>query len=131
MRIALTISILLGATAALAAPAPPLTARFSGGCDVYTIAVTGETSHQPHLVLGYNITLKPSSGDPIIVTDSFPITSESDSFRQTFTTSWHKFDIALNSNYALSGTANLLSDLNVVSSVKMSFVRAKLNCRSK
>ena len=134
LRIAIALFIFLGATSTSAAPTRLLSASFSGGCGTYVIAVAGEglNQNQPNLVLGYNITLKPSAGEPIAITDSFAVVADKNgSFRQTFTASWHKFDIALTDKYVLSGSANLLSDLTVLSSARMTFSKTRLDCRSK
>jgi len=134
LRIPLAVAILFFTTAVSAAPPPArlLTASFSGGCDTYTIAVTGEGLNQPNPVVSYNITLTPRSGEPMTITDSFVITAEKDgSFRKTVHQAWKKFEYTLTGKYTLSGIAVLLSDRTPLHTLPLTFSPAKLNCATR
>lgn len=114
-----------------AAPSPTrlLSANFSGGCDTYTIAVTGEGLNQPNPVVSYNIRLTPRSGEPMTIVDSFEVTPEKDgSFRKTVHESWKKFEYTLTRKYTLSGVAVLLSDRTPLHTLPLTFSAVKLNC---
>jgi hypothetical protein len=50
--------ISLAVSVASASPPRSLAARFSAGCDSYTVAVTGEGLEQPNAVVSYNLKLK-------------------------------------------------------------------------
>ena len=133
MRIPAAVAILFApiAIAASATPQPPrlLDARFTGGCDAYTIAVTGEGFNQPNAMVSYNITLTLPSGEAMTITDSFAVLPEKDgSFHQTVHESWKKFEFTLTGKYVLSGSAILLSDLTFLHMRKMKFARTRLNC---
>ena len=131
LRIPLAVAILFVTTAVSAAPPPAqlFTASFSGGCDTYTIAVTGEGLNQPNPVVSYNITLTPRLGEPMTITDSFVITPEKDgSFRKTVHESWKKFEYTLTRKYVLSGVAVLVSDLTPLHTMALTFSPVKLNC---
>ena len=134
MRIPLAVAILFVTTAVSAAPSPTrlIAASFSGGCDTYTIAVTGEGLNQPNPVVSYNITLTPRSGEPMTITDSFVITPEKDgSFRKTVHESWRKFEYTLTRKYTLSGVAVLLSDRTPLHTLPLAFTPGKLNCATR
>lgn len=129
MLLALAVLFVALATSAVPSPTRLLSANFSGGCDTYTIAVTGEGLNQPNPVVSYNITLTPRSGEPMTITDSFVITAEKDgSFRKTAHESWKKFEYTLTGKYALSGVAVLLSDRTPLHTLPLTFSPAKLNC---
>jgi hypothetical protein len=133
LRIALALAFLLVTTApAHAAPARLLTATFSGGCDSFTIAVTGEGLEEPNAVVSYNITLTPRSGEPIAVVDSFPVVPAKDgTFRGTIRQSWEKFEYRLTAYYKLSGNVILASNLTPLHTLTMSFSPKKLNCHER
>lgn len=134
LRILSAVAFWFVVVAMSAAPSPTrlLTAGFSGGCDAYTIAVTGEGLSQPNPVVSYNITLIPRSGEPMTITDSFVITPERDgSFRKTVHESWKKFEYTLTRKYTLSGVAVLLSDRTPLHTLPLTFSPAKLNCATR
>jgi hypothetical protein len=133
LRIALAFAFLLVSTVpAHAAPARFLTATFSGGCDSFTIAVTGEGLQEPNAVVSYNITLTPRSGEPIAVVDSFPVTPAKDgTFRGTIRQSWEKFEYRLTAYYKLSGNVILASNLTPLHTLSISFSPKKLNCHGR
>lgn len=131
LRILVAVAILFVTitTSAARSPTRLLSASFSGGCDTYTIAVTGKGLNQPNPVVSYNITLTPRSGEPMTITDSFVITAEEDgSFRKTVHESWKKFEYTLTGKYTLSGVAVLLSDRTPLHTLPLTFSPAKLNC---
>jgi hypothetical protein len=131
LRIPVAVAFLFVSITISAAPSPPrlLTASFSGGCDVYAIAVSGEGLKQPNPVVSYNITLTPRSGEPMTITDSFVVTPEKDgSFQKTIHESWKKFEYTLTRKYALSGVTVLLSDRTPLHTLPLTFSPAKLNC---
>jgi hypothetical protein len=131
LRIPIAVAILFFATTVSAAPSPTrlLTASFGGGCDTYTIAVTGEGLNQPNPVVSYNITLTPRSGEAMTITDSFVVTPEKDgSFHMTVRESWKKFEYTLTRKYALSGVTVLLSDRTPLHNLPLTFSPKKINC---
>ena len=121
--------VCLFATAAFAAPARLLRARFSGDCDGFTIVVTGEGLSQPNPTVSYNITLTPRSGEPMTIVDSSPVTPEKDGkFHKTIHGTWKEFEYTLTEAYTLSGSAILISDLTLLHTTPITFSRATLNC---
>lgn len=134
-------SFLLGSLAALAllvssmatdASAPParlLTAKFSGGCNRYSITVTGEGLKQPNPIVSYNITLTPPAGEPIAIVDSFPVAPDKDGrFHMTIHGTWKKFEFTLTDKYTLSGSTILNSNLNLLHTLPITFSPKNLNC---
>lgn len=127
--IGLAALICLVATGASAAPARLLTARFSGGCNTFTITVRGEGVKQPNPIVSYNITLTPRSGEPITIVDSFALTPEKDGrFHKTIEGNWKKFEFTLTDKYTLSGSAILISDLALLHTLAITFTRENLTC---
>lgn len=134
LRISVALIILFVAVATSAGPSPPrlLTATFTGGCDTYTISVTGEGLNQPNPVVSYNIKLTPRFGEPMTIVNSFDVTPENDgSFHKTVTESWKKFEYTLTGKYTLSGVGVLLSDRTPLYTLPLTFSPAKLNCATK
>jgi hypothetical protein len=106
------------------------TAIFSAQCTTFKITVSGSGVDQPKPIVGYNITLTPRSGEPTIITDSFPVTVDPDgSFHQTFTNDWKKFGYSLSGRYTLSGSAVLVSGLKPLSTIPVAFSPARLFCK--
>lgn len=129
LPIGLGLLVLLAATGDSAASARMLTARFSGGCNAYTITVAGDGLTQPNAIVSYNITLIPRSGEPLTIVDSFAVVAENDGkFRKTIQGNWKKFEFTLTDKYTLSGSAILTSDLTLLHTLPISFSRRKLNC---
>lgn len=130
LKFALTMSVaLFGATGVSGVPAQLLSARFSGGCEAFTIAVSGEGLQQRSAIVSYNVTLTPKSGEPLVITDSFEVTPEQDgTFRKSFDATWKKFEFTLAGNYSLSGSAVLLNGLTPLHNRALTFSRKKLNC---
>jgi hypothetical protein len=117
------------ATDASAAPARLLTAKFSGGCNQYTITVTGEGLKEPNPIVSYNITLTPPAGEPIAIVDSFPVAPEKDGrFHKTIHGTWKKFEFTLADKYTLSGSAILASNLTLLHTLPIAFWPKNLNC---
>lgn len=130
LRFALTLSMLLvGATRVSALPPRLSAASFSGGCEAFTIFVSGEGLQQSSAIVSYNITLTPKSGEPMVITDSFEVTPDKDgTFHKSFDATWKKFEFILTSSYRLSGSAVLLSGLTPLHNRAITFSRKKLNC---
>jgi hypothetical protein len=127
--VGLTLLVLLVATGDLPASARLLTARFSGGCNAYTITVAGDGLTQLNAIVSYNITLTPRSGETLTIVDSFAVVAESDGrFHKTIHGNWKKFEFTLTDKYTLSGSAILTSDLTLLHTLPISFSRQKLNC---
>lgn len=124
------ITLFVAATISAAPPqARLLTANFTGGCEAYTISVTGEGLSQPNPVVSYNITLTPRSGEAMTIVDSFEVTPKKDgSFRKTVHEFWKKFEYTLNGKYTLTGVAVLLSDRTPLHTLPLAFSPSKLNC---
>ena len=81
-------------------------------------------------IVGYNITLKPDSGETLIITDSFPVTPDAGGlFRSTFTNSWKSFGYTLEGKYKMSGWAVLVSGLTPLSTITIRFSRVSLSCK--
>ena len=133
VRMTLAFGVLLSLVAgASAGPARLLTVRFSGDCDGFTLEVTGEGLNQPNPTVSYNIKLTPHSGEPIIIVDSSPVTPEKDGkFHQTIRGTWKKFEYTLGDNFKLSGSAILVSDLNLLHTIPVTFSRRTLSCSGK
>jgi hypothetical protein len=132
VRVGLAALAFLVGTGASAAPITRLlTVRFSGDCQAYTIAVTGEGLKQPNPTVSYNIMLTPRSGEPMTIVDSFPVTPEKDGrFHKTIEGTWKKFEFTLTDRYTLSGSALLDSDLTLLHTLAITFSRKNLNCAS-
>lgn len=130
VRIGLFVLISLMATVASAAPSTRMvSARFSAGCRAYTVTVSGEGLNQPNTVVSYNITLTPSSGEPMTVVDSFPVTPGKDGkFHKTIEGTWKQFEFTLTDKYTLSGSAILVSDLTLLHSLVITFSPGTLSC---
>ena len=131
MRIALVLFVVCFAAAATSASPPRLlTAKFSGGCESYSITVAGEGLDQSNPVVSYNIKLAPQSGgEPMVITDSFPVTAEKDgTFHRKIHQSWKHFEFAPSGNYTLSGSAILISKLTPLHVRTIVFARVKLSC---
>jgi hypothetical protein len=105
------------------------TATFEAQCDTYSLRVSGRSIDKTNLIVGYNITLTPPSGEPLIITDSFSVVPNTDrTFRKTFTNSWKTFGFMLGGKYTLSGSAVLVTGLTPLSSVTIGFSPASLDC---
>lgn len=130
LRFALTMSVaLFGATGVSGVPARLLSARFSGGCEAFTIVVSGEGLGERSIIVSYNITLKPRSSEPLVITDSFEVTPDKDgTFRKSFDATWKKFEFTLTGSYTLSGSAVLLNGLTPLDNRALTFSRKRLNC---
>ena len=130
LRIALTLSVLIfGATHVSASPPRLLSATFSGGCQAFTIVVSGDGLTQHSAIVSYNITLKPKSGEPLVITDSFEVAPDKyGTFHKSFDATWKKFEFTLTGKYALSGSAVLLNGLTPLHNMTISFSRKKLDC---
>lgn len=131
LRITVALVVLFFAATTFAAPSKTrlLTATFTGDCDAFTVAVTGEGLKQPNPVVSYNITLTPRSGEPMTIVDSFEVTPEKDgTFHKTVTESWKKFEYTPKGKFVLSGSAILTSKLIPLHDLKIRFSRPTLNC---
>ena len=130
VRSALPIAVFsLVATGAFASPTRLLTASFSGSCDSYTFAVTGEGLDQLNPIVSYNIKLKARSGDTIIIVDSFAVRPEKGgSFHNDVRGFWKTFGYALTGRYTLSGSAILASNLTPLHTMPIAFSPSKINC---
>ena len=129
MRITLALALFFAASTKCAEPTRILTANFAGGCDSFTISVTGDGLNQPNPVVSYNILLTPRSGEPIGIVDSFPVTPEKDgTFRKTIRQDWKKFEYALSVDYTLSGNVILASNLSPLHALTIEFAPKKLKC---
>src|SRR6266849_2725870 len=85
------------------------TATVTPGCTSYTITVTGKFVSGPDTV-NYTITLTPSAGSPITVTDSIAVFGDaSGNFSATQTNSIGP----LSGDFTLSGTATLMGSNTV------------------
>ena len=125
----LTLLVFLLTPTAFADSPRLLTATFRGGCNTYTITVTGEGLKQPSATVSYNIMLSPRSGEPIAIVDSFTVTTDPHGrFHKTIHGSWKKFEFTLRDRYMLSGSAILTSDLTLLHTLTISFSRGNLNC---
>ena len=131
MRIALVFFVIYFAAASTAAAPPRLVAaEFRGGCESYSITVSGEGLDQPDSIVSYSISLAPrSGGEPMIITDSFPVTAEKNgTFHRKIRQSWKQFGFAPSGDYTLSGSAILISKLTPLHVRAIVFARAKLSC---
>jgi len=131
IRVALLAAgLALGATGACAKPPQLLGVTFTGGCDSFAIAVTGQGLDQPTPIVSYNIKLTPRSGsEPFIIVDSFPVTPDADgAFRKTIRQSWKKFEFTPAGKYTLSGSAVLTSKITFLHTIPISFHHPKLSC---
>lgn len=130
LLIVLALLVFLMRTDAFAASPRLLTARFTGGCIGYTIAVTGEGLRESNSIVSYNITLTPPTGEPIAIVDSFPVTPEKDGrFHGTIQGTWKNFEFTLAGKYTLSGSAILASNLTLLHTLPVTFSRKNMNCR--
>jgi hypothetical protein len=106
------------------------TATFAAQCDAFAIHVVGSGVDKPNPIVGYNITLKPTSGETLIITDSFPVTPNADGvFSKTFTNSWKTFGYKLEGKYRMSGSAVLVTALTPLSTVTIKFSPMSLSCK--
>jgi hypothetical protein len=107
-------------------------ATFTAQCDSYRLHVSGSGVDKPKPLVGYNITLTPPSGPPLIITDSFPVTPNSDgAFQKTFSNSWKTFGFTLDGKHRLSGSAVLVIGLTPLSTATIKFSSITLSCRRK
>ena len=85
-------------------------------CNSYTISASGTQLFDTGVTfsVSYTITLTPSSGPPITITDSIPVTPDQN---QNFSTMVTKPLGPFTSNFSLSGTASLLETDNTTGMV--------------
>jgi hypothetical protein len=105
------------------------TATFAARCDAFAIRVAGSGVDKPNPIVGYNIMLKPRSGETLIITDSFSVIPNADGiFSKTFTNTWKTFGYRLEGKYKMSGSAVLVSGLTPLSTATIKFSPMSLTC---
>lgn len=100
-------------------------------CSGYTINVAGVDLTKPTTV-NYTITLTPTSGSPINVSDSIPVTPvpHTHTFSGTNTQTWAHYSVTLTGDYTLKGTATLVEPNNPkFDTIKITFSPTTLDCK--
>jgi len=101
-------------------------ANVTDTCSGYTINVAGIYIDKGNTV-SYTITLTPTSGPPITVTDSIHVTRPPHgTWSGTNTQTWAHYGVTLNGSYTLTGTATLNSV--PPHTIKIKFSPGTLNC---
>jgi len=122
--------VLIGLFALAASPARANhidSASASVLCNSYSIAVSASdlTDAGVTFSISYTLTLTPTSGSPIIITDSIPVTPDSNF---TFTGTVTKPLGPLSGDFTVSGTASLLEDSNVQNTIDIGFSTSTFSC---
>jgi hypothetical protein len=96
-------------------------------CNSYSITVSASelTDTGVTFAISYTLTLTPTSGSPITITDSIPVTSDSNG---TFTGTVTKPIGPLTGEFTVSGTASLLEDKVVQNTVDIGFSTSTFSC---
>jgi hypothetical protein len=95
-------------------------------CTSYTLTATGgNLTHTATFDVHYTITLTPTVGPPIVITDTFPVTP--DIFSNFSVSVTHALS-GLNGTYTLSGSASLLENGVVQNTVAITFTAVTLTC---
>ena len=104
-----------------------LVANVTDTCSGYTITVSGKYLSKPANV-NYTITLTPTSGSPITITDSIAVTPHPPhgTWSGTKTETWAFYGVTLTTKYTLTGTATLATA--TPHSRKIVFTPNPLNC---
>jgi hypothetical protein len=79
-------------------------------CTSYTLTIEGKYLKSGAATVSYSITLKPTTGSSIKISDTLPVTRTtvgSNNFNGTATQNWSKYGVTLNSTYTLTGSAHL------------------------
>jgi hypothetical protein len=106
-------------------------ANVTDNCTGYTINVAG-THLSKATTVKYTITLTPTSGSPITITDSIPVAPVPHSggiWSGTNTQTWAHYGVTLTSSYTLTGTATLVEPKNPkYDTIKIKFSPSTLSC---
>jgi hypothetical protein len=106
-------------------------ANVTDNCTGYTINVAG-THLSKATTVNYTITLTPTSGSPITITDSIPVAPVPHSggtWSGTNTQTWAHYGVTLTSSYKLTGTATLVEPKNPkYDTIKIKFSPNPLSC---
>jgi hypothetical protein len=103
------------------------TASVAATCTSYTLTATGgNLNHTATFGVEYKITLTPTTGPVIVITDTFPVIPDAaGNFSATVT---HSLS-GLNGTYTLSGSASLLENGVIQNTVAIVFTPLTLTCR--
>src|ERR1035441_10157638 len=91
-------------------------ANVTDTCSGYTINVAGKDLSKATTV-NYSITLTPTSGSPITITDSIPVAPvphTGGTWSGTNTQTWAHYGVTLTSSFTLTGTATLVEPKNQI-----------------
>ena len=105
------------------------TAGATDDCTGYTITVSGTNLGVPSIIVNYTITLTPTSGSPIVITDSLVATRIPHShgaYSGSNTQTWAHYGATLNTGYTLTGKATLATPHPHYKSI--AFAPATLSC---
>jgi hypothetical protein len=77
-------------------------------CSGFSLTVSGNNLGSKTATVDFTITLTPSSGSPIEISDSFVVTRtpHGTTYNTTYTQTWAHYGVTLNGNYTLTGTAS-------------------------
>ena len=120
--------VILVVVGALPAAANTITvANVTDTCSGYTITVAGKYLSKPAHV-NYTITLTPTVGSPITISDSIAVTPHPPhgTWSGTNTQTWAHYGVTLNGTYTLTGTATLAT--STPHSRKIIFTPSTITC---
>jgi len=124
------LGVLLGVLAIAATPAMANhvdAANVAADCTGFTIHVSASELDLNGLSISYTITLTPTVGPPIPITDTIPVVPDANkNFSAAVTRSWADFGVTLGGTYTLSGSATLIGGDN--NTVPIAFNTTTLSC---
>jgi hypothetical protein len=108
-------------------------ANVTEDCSGFTITVSGTHLSKPTTV-NFTITLTPTSGPPIVITDSIPVAPiphTHGNWSATYTQTWAHYGVTLAGKYTLTGTATLVEPKNPkYDTIKIKFSPSTLDCET-
>jgi SdrD B-like domain len=129
------LGVLLGVLAIAATPAIANhinAANVAADCTKFTIVVSGSELDQPNAAVVYTITLTPSGGPPVSITDTIPVKPDDAqlNFSAAVSRNWADFGVTLTGSYTLSGSATLTVNNGVpAGTIPIVFTPVTLACQ--